>query len=62
LKIYDNQGRLVRILMNNIMHPGEHNLDWNGRNDKGEAVSAGVYYYILKAGDLSLANKMILLK
>jgi len=47
LKVYDNQGRFVRSLLNNTMRVGRHEISWDGRNNQGESVSAGVYYYAL---------------
>ena len=62
LKIYDNQGRLVRVLLDNALHAGRHSLYWDGRNKNGLAVSGGNYFYILKAGNFSQTNKMTLLR
>jgi hypothetical protein len=35
---------------------------WDGRNEFGEQVASGVYYYIIDAGDFSATSKMLLLK
>ena len=35
---------------------------WDGRNDVGERVASGVYFYQLQAGSLSLLRKMVILK
>jgi flagellar hook assembly protein FlgD len=47
LKIYDNQGRFVRKLLENTLHTGRHEISWDSRNNQGEQVSAGIYYYVL---------------
>jgi len=62
LKVYDNQGRFVRSLLDNTMHAGKHELSWDGRNNQGEFVSAGVYYYTIKSTSFSQTKKMILLR
>lgn len=35
---------------------------WDGRNDNGEPVSSGIYFYHLRAGDFAATKKMIILK
>ncbi len=62
LKIYNNQGRLVRILLENTFHAGKHEVSWDGLNNSGFSVSAGSYYYILQAGNFRQSKKMLLLR
>jgi len=45
LRIYNETGQLVRTLAKRSMSAGVHELDWNGRNQAGEQVVAGVYLY-----------------
>ena len=35
---------------------------WDGRNEFGEGVASGVYFYHLSAGDYSATRKMLILK
>ena len=62
LKVYDNQGRFVRSLLNNTMHVGRHEISWDGRNNQGESVSAGVYYYMLQTASFNQTKKMTLVR
>lgn len=62
LKIYDNQGRLVRILLENSLHAGKHEISWDGRNNSGQSVSAGAYYYILRTDNFKQSKKMLLIR
>ena len=62
LKVYDNQGRFVRSLLNNTMHVGRHEISWDGRNNQGESVSAGVYYYMLQTASFNQTKKMTLIR
>jgi flagellar hook assembly protein FlgD len=62
LKVYDNQGRFVRSLLNNTMHVGRHEISWDGRNNQGESVSAGVYYYMLQTASFDQTKKMTLIR
>ena len=67
LTIYDTQGRVVRALDLGHQHVGMYQTrnraaHWDGRNDIGESVASGVYFYTLKAGDFSATRKMLILK
>jgi hypothetical protein len=62
LKIFDNSGRLITTLIDNVMNPGGHEISWNGLDYKGQPVASGVYYYKLTAGDFKSAKRMILMR
>jgi hypothetical protein len=63
LRIYNVAGQLVRTLVNEAKTPGEvHTATWDGRNDAGQSVSSGVYFYKLVAGSFVQTKKMVLLK
>jgi hypothetical protein len=62
LEVYNILGKKVRNLINKEMPNGFHSVTWDGRNDKGERVSTGVYFYKLKASGFSLSRKMIFLQ
>lgn len=50
IKIYDVQGVLVKTLIDNL--PREKNTEhaeiWDGRNEQGDIVSNGVYFYLIE--------------
>jgi hypothetical protein len=62
ISIYDMMGRKVRTLVSQSKSPGYHTTLWNATNDKGIAVSAGMYIYTIQAGDYHHMKKMVLLK
>jgi hypothetical protein len=62
LAIYDMRGRLVRMLIDSNLDAGSRQVQWDGRNDRGEPVSSGIYLYTLKAGDERFTRKMTLVK
>lgn len=62
LTVYDLRGRRVRTLMDSKVDPGSYQIHWDGRNDRGESVSSGIYFYTLKAGDDRLVRKMTIQK
>ncbi len=62
LTIFDQQGREVIHLVQEVQAAGEHQASWNGMNAKGEAVSSGVYFYRLQSGIFSETRRMLLLQ
>gem|GEM_PF-2403584 len=62
LAVYNLQGQRIRTLINYTQQANEHQAVWDGRNDSGEAVSSGVYFYRLTAGEFSESRKMVLLR
>ncbi len=62
LAIYDLEGKLVRTLVDRPENSGTYNELWNGRDDAGRDVPAGVYCYRLETDTFMQAKKMVLLK
>ena len=62
IRIYDITGRIVKNLVRENKKAGYHYARWNGNNNLGESVSAGMYIYIIQAGQFYSMKKMILLK
>ena len=62
LVIFDISGREVVTLVDGLQEPGHRSTTWNGTDAFGRNVSAGMYLYLLKAGDFVDTKKMILLK
>jgi len=60
--IFDVMGRMVRSLINNEQSAGYHSIRWDTTNDQGETVSAGMYIYMIRAGNFIQTKKMVLLK
>ena len=62
LNIYDIQGKLIRILVNERLPAGNYLTKWDGKNDIGYPVSSGVYIYHLEAAERYVSGKMMLLR
>ncbi len=67
LTIYDLSGQVVRTLQvgHRIASAYENRskaIYWDGRNDVGERVASGIYFYTLIAGNFSATRKMAILK
>ena len=60
--IYDILGREVVTLVNGIEDPGYKSITWRGTDQMGKNVGAGMYFYLIQAGDFRQVKKMILLK
>lgn len=57
LKVYDILGREVATLVNEEKSAGEYEVEFDG-----SALTSGIYFYQLKAGEYSETRKMVLLK
>ncbi|GEM_PF-6541797 len=44
LKIYNNLGQEVRVLVRQFQSPGRKSVSWDGRDETGLSVSGGVYF------------------
>jgi hypothetical protein len=62
LKIYNILGEVVRTLVNEPKSPGVYYEVWDGKDNQGNQVAAGVYFYQLRAAKFSETKKMVLLK
>jgi len=62
IRIYDLKGRLVNTLVSKEQTAGYKAIKWAGVDDKGKAVSAGLYLYTIQAGKFRQTKKMVLLK
>ncbi len=63
LRIYNSLGQEVRTLINSETYStGNHVVQWDGRNNNGQAVASGVYIYELVFGNFSKSKKMTLLR
>lgn len=62
ITIYNILGQKVRTVVDEDQEAGYKSVNWDGKDDQGKDVSTGIYFYQIKAGDFSVAKKMILLK
>ena len=67
LTIYDGAGHIVRTLdvghqIAMVYEDRAKAIYWDGRNEVGESVASGIYFYHLSAGDYSATRKMVILK
>jgi hypothetical protein len=67
ITVYDLAGNAVRTFKLGAQPAGVYSRRdgaayWDGRNDTGEPVGSGVYYYTMQAGEHAATRRMVLLK
>ena len=62
LVIYDILGKRVRRLVSRRQGSGFYEVEWDGRDDAGRVMPAGVYLFRLRAGSKAQTRRMLLLK
>lgn len=61
ISVYDIHGALVKHIATKNEVSGSHFVEWDGKNNKGEKVSSGVYYYSVSVGENTESGKIVLL-
>jgi serine protease AprX len=59
LTIYNIRGQKVKMLVNDYHSQERFIRFWNGLDDNGIRVSAGIYFYKLKAGGTSIVKRLV---
>lgn len=62
LKIYNLLGEEVKTLVNAKQSANFYTVHWDGRDNRGQAVANGVYFYKLNSGEFSATKKLTVLK
>lgn len=51
VKIYDDEDNLVRTMSLGAVEAGQHEVSWDGKDDKGNGVAEGTYRFDVEAAD-----------
>jgi len=62
LQIFNLLGQQVRELVHAAQPAGKYQVIWDGKNDRGENVGTGVYFYRIRTHAGQLTRKMVLVK
>ena len=62
LAVYNIKGQKVAELADGEKTAGTYNISWNGENNSGTALPAGVYFYQLKSGNMQESDKLLLIR
>jgi len=60
--IYNIKGQKIKTVVKNIFKEGEYIFRWNGKNDYGNTISSGVYFYRVKFKHYIATIKLVLIK
>jgi hypothetical protein len=62
ITIYNVLGQLVREYRLGEMNPGRYKIQWDGRNQMGNIVASGVYFYRMHTPQFTKVRKLVLIK
>jgi len=62
LSVYSLAGVKIRTLVSGVLNKGDHHVSWNGKDDYGRKVSAGLYVVQVGIGKQIVSSKVIFAK
>jgi hypothetical protein len=62
ITVYNVLGQRVRRLVTGRREAGPHTVQWDARDDLGQPVASGVYFYRIRAGDFVGTRRMTLVR
>lgn len=62
IDVFNLKGQKVRSLLSDIRNNGRHSVVFDARDDRGNMLSSGVYFYRFTAGQYTSTKKMLLME
>ena len=62
ISIFNSIGQQIRTLVDQVQSAGTYEAIWDGRNDAGQVVPSGMYFYKMQSSRFVEMRKMILMK
>ncbi len=62
MTVYDMLGRKINTLIDGELPSGSISVDWNGRDNSGNELASGIYFYQVVCNDRSETRKMLLIR
>jgi len=62
IKVFDITGSFLCTLVDGPHKPGCFEITWNGKNDKGKKLPAGVYFYVINTGEFKSIHKAVIVR
>lgn len=61
IEVYDQNGQLVKTLVNEYKSAGIYEVTWDGTNNLGTKVASGPYFYTLLVGNQKISTRQMFL-
>lgn len=62
ISLFNILGQKIKTLVDEYQTQGYKKIIWDGKNDKGDEVGSGIYFYRIKASSFSSTRKMLFVK
>ena len=62
IQVFDVSGRMIKELISGYYSVGDYTTQWGATDERGQPVSAGIYFYSIQVNNIIYTKKMILLK
>jgi hypothetical protein len=62
IRVFDTAGRLVRILLDEAVYAGRHQVLWDGKDQNGQQVATGMYFVRLESGQDRYTSKVMFVR
>jgi YVTN family beta-propeller protein len=62
IRVYDNNGKPVKTLVDRFMQTGRYTIDWDGNLESGSPAPGGMYFLRFRAGDVEVVRMIILIR
>jgi hypothetical protein len=62
LSVYNLLGQQVRTLVDEPQSADDYEVTWDGKNEQGQEVASGVYFFRIDIGELIDRRKMVILR
>jgi hypothetical protein len=62
IDVFDLSGRLVQSAPETVYDPGEHAWQWDGRDQTGAPVRAGLYFFVVRTGEGTQSGKIAIVR
>jgi uncharacterized protein (TIGR02145 family) len=59
-EIYNMKGDMIKVLVDDNMSGGTHQIEWDNRSANGTNVSSGIYFYRLKLNNFSQTKQLVI--
>jgi hypothetical protein len=62
MDVYNTRGQKVRSIYQGSKKSGWYHLEWDGKNDNGQQLNSGVYFFRMQANGETHLHKTVMLK